>query len=437
MQSAPEIPPRVSSKKRHASPSLEQQEAKKKQLTKYINSAKDGLKPRESYDASFWDNRASISRLLQKKTNLSRKISMKNFQSELTDPEEKAKAWVLTTEGREFAETMRAHKLDQKLCERQARRLDNSNHENSDFLEKNRRRAYMKLFGSSFRGLAIDHRRSGGKREGGIQYQFKNCLILAQKNRHPNYPDNTELWCPILGAYHPSAAMKAAHIFPWCNGQEMMTKIFGIDAGLNSIFNGIMMCTPAEERFDKGHFVIVPAIKDSDSLAEIAHWNQTDPKSYKIRIIDAKAKGMNELVNGEGSKRWFELDGKEVSFKGDARPRARYLYYHYCVTMLRRSWNLEKKERALKDELGKPFWATPGRYMRERMLGALVEEMGHEYEGLLAGAFEEEGSSDTLLCAATQQIQMSNGGKDEVSAELDDSNEEYEEAYDSDETWYE
>ncbi|KAL8889062.1 MAG: hypothetical protein Q9215_003602 [Flavoplaca cf. flavocitrina] len=105
--------------------------------------------------------------------------------------------------------------------------------------------------------------------------------------------------------------------------------------------------------------------------------------------------------------------------------------------MLQRSWNLEKKERALKDKLGKPFWATPGRYMRERMLGALVEEMGHEYEGLLAGAIEEGGSRDTLLCVATQQIQMLNGGRDEVSTELDESNEEYEEAYDSDETWYE
>lgn len=76
--------------------------------------------------------------------------------------------------------------------------------------------------------------------------------------------------------------------------------------------------------------------------------------------------------------------------------------------MLRRSWNLEKKERALKDELGKLFWATPGPYMRKRMLYALVEEMGHEHEALLAGAMEEHEDEekialgDTLLRAAAQ-----------------------------------
>lgn len=179
MQSAPEIPPRVSSKKRRASPSLEQQEAKRNQLTQYIDSAKNTSKPRESYDSSFWSGRATISKLLEEKTSPSRKISLHNFYSEHTDPKAKAQAWADTTEGRQTAEIMRANKLDQKLCERQAHRLNNNNNnDNPDFLEKNRRRTFMKLFGSSFRELVIDPRVSGGKRESDIQTQFRNYLNL-------------------------------------------------------------------------------------------------------------------------------------------------------------------------------------------------------------------------------------------------------------------
>ena len=131
---------------------------------------------------------------------------------------------------------------------------------------------------------------------------------------------------------------------------------------------------------------------------------------------------MDTLVNGEGSVRWGELDGKRVSFRGKARPQARYLYYHYCVTMLRRSWNNgDQKAGVLNDELGKPFWATPGPYLRKRILTALVEEMGHGYDALLAGAMEDD--NDTLLRAATQHIQNSNGGGDEMSKAVKDRDE--------------
>ena len=220
------------------------------------------------------------------------------------------------------------------------------------------------------------------------------------------------------------SAIQAAPIFPSCNGQEMMTEIFGRDAGFFSIWNGIMMSYEAEVHFARGHFVIVPDVEHSDSaVAEMSRWNHHDePRNHKIRIVNPQGRDMDTLVNGEGSVRWCELDGKRVSFRGKARPQARYLYYHYCVTMLRRSWNGDEKAGFLNDELGKPFWAaTPGPYLRKRMLTALVEEMGHEYDALLAGAMEDD--DDTLLRAATQHIQNSNGGEDEMSKAVKDGDE--------------
>lgn len=56
----------------------------------------------------------------------------------------------------------------------------------------------------------------------------------------------------------------AAHIFPWKQGQETMTKIFGEEAKheMFSINNGLLMSTPAENKLDKGLFVIVPSAND-------------------------------------------------------------------------------------------------------------------------------------------------------------------------------
>lgn len=75
------------------------------------------------------------------------------------------------------------------------------------------------------------------------------------------------------------------------------------------------------------------------------------------------------------------------------------------------------------------------------MLKALVEEMGHEYEELMAGAIEEqddgqdkEVQGDIFLSAAAQTVQMSNGGKDGVSYQVEGSDEEEEEE-EEDEGW--
>ncbi|OJJ01851.1 hypothetical protein ASPVEDRAFT_83375 [Aspergillus versicolor CBS 583.65] len=50
----------------------------------------------------------------------------------------------------------------------------------------------------------------------------------------------------------------------------------------------------------------------------------------------------------------------------------------------------------LRDELGRPFWGTPGRYMPRNMVLALVEELGHDYKGILAGATCSRGIQSCL-----------------------------------------
>ena len=104
--------------------------------------------------------------------------------------------------------------------------------------------------------------------------------------------------------------------------------------------------------------------------------------------------------------RWRDLHNRRLAFRSEFRPAARYLYFHYCILVIRAAWQLNQEYKAggiVMKELGKPVWATPGRYIPENMLAAFVEELGHEYEDL-EGACRASGDPDLLLDTGARQI---------------------------------
>lgn len=219
----------------------------------------------------------------------------------------------------------------------------------------------------------------------------------------------------------------------------MMDAIFGReDQNHSELFspqNGLLMLDLTEQKFDKGYFVIVPRVSDRASAQEISDWHASYPKEYKIRVVNPEGSGMDDAIYPHLSNTFNDLDGQQLNFRSDHRPRARYLYFHYCATMLRRSWFTKKPASALRDELGKRFWGTPGgRYMNRNMLMAFVEDMGHEYEELLEGAMEQteedkqEGPVETALAAASDHIKVSLGkGPERFSYGIDESDDKEEE----------
>jgi hypothetical protein len=104
---------------------------------------------------------------------------------------------------------------------------------------------------------------------------------------------------------------------------------------------------------------------------------------------------------------------QETCIQGKFRPAGRYLYFHYCVQVLRRAWRAGPGQKAvfsLQDQLGKLYWGTPGRYIPENMLIALVEELGNEYKELVMGASRIKGRRSTLLDVAVSQIASGQSG---------------------------
>lgn len=193
-----------------------------------------------------------------------------------------------------------------------------------------------------------------------------------------------------------------------------MTAIFGEDV-LGELFsprNGIMMSTVAERRFDKGLFVIVPDVEENPSESTISRWCSSSVRDYKIKVLDKSHPLMIQFINGNTlDKKWSDIDGQRVSFRGDFRPRARYLYFHYCSSVLRRAWAPSLTWETTKNELGKKVWATRGRYLAKAQILAFVEEIGHEVEdALLRGARDPDADVDevdeTALAAANDQIRL-------------------------------
>ncbi|CAD6591838.1 MAG: hypothetical protein ASARMPRED_005779 [Alectoria sarmentosa] len=394
-------------------------------LDETISSARKKLKSKLSLDSEFFGEWGRIYGLEVERVTLRHKQSQTQFckdrEGNLQDVD--LEAWIESEEAKSLHEKKSALELNVKLFKEQAdgRTVEEGN---DDQLQL---RHFMQLCTNSTKGLAISDNDSGmGRRDPKIQSDFREALIKAGNSNHP-HPNNDDLWCPVLNGWVEHTT--AAHIFPYNQGQAAMSNIFGTHNELHKIENGLILSTAAEERIGKGDIVLVPNVSDASSKQMMDEWSRSNPKQYKIRVLNPTAKHMN-IFHPCGKlteKRWTDLDGNEVHFRSNHRPRTRYMYWLYCQTMLRRSWKAkaERHEKA-KEELGKRFWGTRGPYMKKNMLRAFVLEMGQEYEHLLEGAVPETASDNEpnpMALAAANNAILRNLQKDEDADDDDDDSE--------------
>ena len=320
-----------------------------------------------------------------KKSQIFREVSLIEYQ-ESTGLQESE--WSKTEKATTVLEEVRCEELALELIKRQRSRLDISDPSNKG---RSTRQALIQLFTTSKMGLPIGTAISG-KRKRSDQDKFHDALIVLANKRHPDPLLAKEFfWCPITSLYWSS--MKAANIFPYASGATLMQELFQTDESeMFSVHNGMMMSAVAEERLDRGCIVLVPDVSDQTDVEQMKNWYLSSPREYKIRVVARESELMNLKVKEGNDTVWLELDNKRVEFRSAHRPRARYLNYLYLITMLRRSWNpkLVAPADALKDDLGKPWWATRTRRMRSsELLQAIIEEGGLNYSALESASDEE------------------------------------------------
>ena len=340
-----------------------------------------------SFDASYWTARQQIAEKEIQATLLSKQISIANMNDKTKD--NNTKDFLESEAGQRLILLERSLMLDSKIYGAQAEKT-RSKAEKFNF-----RRPYLQVstMGAESGLSSIKHSRR--QRDKSLQSAFRSDLILQMGSDHPELDRPDDLWCPVTHMYWPLEATVASDFFPSRCGEATMDAIFGgrpSDSGGHSdLFkaeNGILWSIGAEKRFQEGHFVIVPDIPthhpNPTQQQEVENWEASDPKEYKIRVLDPTHTLMTAKFLMTDTT-WADLDGQRLHFKTDFRPRAQYLYFTYCAAMLRR-WLMDKHREASSADI----WGVPGRYMPKAMLMGFVEHMGREYEFLLKGAIEDD-----------------------------------------------
>ena len=381
-----------------------------------------------SFDTSYWTARQEIAEKEIRATLLSKQILIAKMKDDTEDNK-----WAILEreeEDRKLILQERSLRLDSKLYEAQAEKM-RSKEERFNF-----RRSHLQLYIGGEYGLGSKN--SWGQRDNSSrQSAFRSELILKMNSAHPEPVYRDDLWCPVTHKYWPKESTVAGHLFPWKCGQATMDAIFGRpDSGNSELFqaeNGILWSAEAEERLEGGHFVVVPDIPDQPTKQQIDIWEASDPKEYKIRVLDPDHKLMIMKFLGTNTA-WADLDNHRLQFKTNFRPRASYLYFAYCEAMLRRSLDLEVS----RAELGVNFWGIPGRYMHEGMLLGFVEVLGRGYEYLLEGAIKEDGAvvNITALVAANAHIQETLKADDGEDTESESDSDDEEDTDEDEEDFY-
>ncbi|KAI9656989.1 MAG: hypothetical protein M1829_000362 [Trizodia sp. TS-e1964] len=230
-------------------------------------------------------------------------------------------------------------------------------------------------------------------RPSSLQSPFRRDLIDSYKSLSVDEAGNETFWCPISSRYYELENSVAAHVFPWFFGSTVMSLVFGKESAqeLFSSRNGIIISKTIESKFDKHLVVIVPA-PDQTTEQPITRWI--------FRVVDKSILRRWVVIN---QLTFEDIDGKELEFLSDARPAARYLYFHYVIALLRArkynrgsGWLLEEAARK------QYVWATPGKYIRENMLKLLASAVEHDLVPEVIATFkphtilDKESGQDTL-----------------------------------------
>lgn len=396
------------------------------ELESELKKCKTTLKPKLSLDADYYQNCSRFAELSSKRVKLQHKKSKDEFATE-HGVQAFEEDWTRSDKFISLSEQQHTFEIEAKLYKAEAEKRDLGAGDE----EKVARRHFMQLYTQSKKGLGIDQKIAGaGTRDSSIQSEFRKKVFAASGMKHSD-PRSDDLWCPVLAEWIHPDQMHAAHSFPWDQGQAAMDDIFGRINGrpeLNEPENGLMLSVDAEAKISKGIIAIVPNLPDKPNEEQMENWQKSVPQDYKIRILDWNHRDMEKFVlsgDRKGQKLvWKEMDGKKIEFCTNHRPRARYLYWRYCVSILRRSWNIgNARKQILNPEIGNKFLGSRGSYLSRRKLLALVEEMGHSYEHLLEQACDEGDKEETksdpvALIAATTAIRRSR--RDSVDDDDDD-----------------
>lgn len=177
-----------------------------------------------------------------------------------------------------------------------------------------------------------------------------------------NGKEPDQVWCHALGMWQMKDHHKAAHIVPFFLESEALTEmLFGSRAPeVDREANALLLTNKIEQWFGTYHLVIVPA-----DLTE------TRLRRWRIELID---KGISKASCDQRGYTGADLHERELTFRNENRPAARFLYFHFLMALVRIKDLERPKWRSVwaRYHNYRPF-PTPGNYIRQSMLIALAK----------------------------------------------------------------
>ncbi|KAI9901842.1 hypothetical protein N3K66_003659 [Trichothecium roseum] len=204
-----------------------------------------------------------------------------------------------------------------------------------------------------------DKRRDKKKRPNNSR---RNMVQWYDGDSEANGQEPDQAWCHALGMWQMKDHHKAAHIVPFFLESEALTEmLFGSRAPeVDREANGLLLTYKIEQWFGTYHLVIVPA-----DLTE------TRLRGWRIELID---ESISKTRCDQRGYTGADLHERELAFRNDNRPAARFLYFHFLMALVRIKDLKRPKWRSVwaRYHNYRPF-PTPGNYIRQSMLVALAK----------------------------------------------------------------
>lgn len=354
-----------------------------------LNETRKPWKAHQPFGYTFWVHAFIMEAIRLERSKLDREIALCSFDGDET-------AWEQTDKAKASLEQIRAREQSLKIYEGCVQRsLDTP---------------CMNLLTTSTIGSTM--KPGAGKQYRAQQSQFQAKLV---KKYAAGSLLGGRLWCPIMHDWRNPCEMTSFHLFPYIHGQATMNAIFGKvhSKDLFSARNGLLISKPVAEYLDRGKIAIVPSINDTPNFATKTCWPCKSSQEYEIKILDPSWELLGSRISVHSTLTWGQLDSRKLQFRSSSRPAARYMYYHYCVQLIKAAWQrkdtVKKSDTAGTLEKGTsiPIWTTPGQYISRSMLLAVVQELGDEYTSLIIGARcsrSEAPQHDLLLEVVAKQV---------------------------------
>ena len=372
--------------------SVETAQKRVDELNVRLNKLKKRLKPSPSFDAGYFETAKEMYQTTSRKSSYNLKI-LQSDENVTVDEEH------LTN----LQTKIEADKNTARIYGRQAKRLKDTPKLVNTF------RSYVDLYLTSSFGPRLNLGPSG--RDSSDQSNLRQTSIDRYSAQ---YPKKSLLWCPVLGDWTGSAI--CAHIIPAKTPDRVFQEIFGTEERMDPL-NTMILHDRVEKRFDKHLIAIVPDL-DSRSPDSVRAWMDERPHQYRIKVIQPNAPDMIEQPLVDSEITWTDyLENRKLKFRSNFRPRNRYLYFHYAICILNLSYYSGRKISPLHTEemSGMAYWGTGGRWMRQSMLVAFIEDAGSDYLRWYTDEVPEEEREDEGVLAANNVIRDKHVDEDEGS----------------------